>query len=183
MRDKVEAWGRLRWPDARVVHELVCSDCRIDVAFVRPEDLIAVEIKSSKDKLDRLEKQWRVFNDHIPEVWLAIAERWRGDPGKPFVMNEIVVPTDGPLIFKGFKPHRNRYVYNHMLHLLWAEETRAIAKRHRLDVTSRTPQHQMLPMLALKLSGEQIMREVCTELRGRNAFWKADAPIIAGASA
>lgn len=177
MRDLVEAWGRARWPDARVVHELVCSECRIDVAFVCPNDLIGVEIKSSKDTLDRLEKQLRVFGEHLPEVWLAIAPKWESDKTKPFVMNEIVVSGDDPVrIRHGGRPHRNKLIYNDMLRLLWAEEARAIAARHQLDVSKRTPLYKVLPIIAAKLTGEEIMRGVCAELRGRNAFWKADAP-------
>lgn len=181
MRDRIEAWGRARWPDARVVHELVCGECRIDMAFVRPSDLIGVEIKSSKDVMTRAEKQYKAFNAMLPEVWIAIAPKWKDAKDKPFFSNEMIVtPEEGvkpSYPGAGWRARRNGLVYCDMLHLLWAEEARQIAFRHRLDVTKRTPQHTVTPMLALKLTGEQILHEVCRELRGRNAFWKADAPI------
>lgn len=178
MRDHIEAWGRERWPDARVFHELVIGECRVDIAFIRPNDLIGIEIKSSKDVLTRLEKQVRVFNDTIPEFWVAIAEKWKDHPDKPYYYNELVLGAEG--IIRSpyyYKPHRNKLVYDAMLRLLWAEEARAIASRKGCLSGKRTPLHTILPELALRLTGAEILEEVCRELRGRPTKFKADDPI------
>lgn len=178
MRDHIETWGRARWPDARVFHELVISECRVDIAFIRPNDLIGVEIKSSKDVLTRLEKQVRVFHDHIPEFWVAIAEKWKDHPDKPYCYNEIVVGAQGVVPSQFYhRPHRNKLVYDAMLRLLWADEARSIAVRKGCVSGKRVPLHTVLPELALRLTGSEILEEVCRELRGRPTRFKADEPI------
>lgn len=180
MRDYVEAWGRSRWPDARVFHELVVSDCRIDIAFIRPNDLIGVEIKSSKDVLTRLEKQARVFYNHFPEFWMAIAPKWKEAPEKPYFHNEIVVGETGVTEHVIWRPTRNGQCYSTMLNLLWADEARAIAGRKGCLSNKRQPLNRLLPELALHLTGAEILEEVCRELRGRSTRFKSDAPVYEG---
>lgn len=179
MRDHVETWGRGRWPDARVFHELVIGECRLDMAFIRPKDLIGVEIKSSKDVLTRLEKQKQIFGQCLPEFWLAIAPKWRDSPDKPYFRNEIVVGENGvePSLYGGWQPFRNSGVYSAMLELLWADEARSIAARKGCLSGKYVPRHTVIPELALHLTGAEILEEVCRELRGRSTKFKADAPI------
>jgi hypothetical protein len=184
MRDAVERWGRLRWPDARVVHELVTSQCRIDMAFIRPSDLIGVEIKSDKDVLDRLDIQIKTFRDHIPEVWIMTGPKWAD---KPLGMWGVAVIENGDVQMRRnnvpvWAPQRRWDVYPRMLHLLWAQEARNIAARMRISHAKRSPLTKLLPTLAEMMTGREIVREVCTELRARNAFWKADPPILAVAA-
>lgn len=178
MRDHIEAWGRAKWPDARVFHELVVSDCRVDIAFIRPKDLIGVEIKSSKDVLTRLEKQVRIFHNHFPEFWVAIAAKWKDAPGKPYIHNEIVVGENG-VVHSGWhvRPRRNGQCYSTMLNLIWADEARAIAARKGCLSNKRQSLTSLLPELALRLTGSEILEEVCRELRSRPTKFKADAPV------
>lgn len=179
MRDHVEAWGRARFSDARVFHELVIGECRLDIAFIRPKDLIGVEIKSSKDVLTRLEKQKRIFGQCLPEFWLAIAPKWKDSPDKPYFRNEIIVGENGvePPLYGGWQPFRNSGVYSAMLELLWADEARSIAARKGCLSGKNTPRHAVIPELALRLTGAEILEEVCRELRGRSTKFKADAPV------
>jgi hypothetical protein len=158
---------------------LVIGECRVDIAFIRPNDLIGVEIKSSKDVLTRLEKQIRVFNDTLPEFWVAIAEKWKDHPDKPYYHNELVLGPAGIVrspYYYNWRPHRNKLVYDAMLGLLWADEARAIAARKGCLSRKRTPLHTVLPELALRLTGAEILEEVCRELRGRSTKFKADEP-------
>ena len=55
IRAAVETWGRAKWPGSRVVHELVTGSCRIDMAFIQSDHIAGVEIKSSRDRLARLD--------------------------------------------------------------------------------------------------------------------------------
>jgi hypothetical protein len=73
MREAVEAWGRPRWPNARVVHELVMGRgaVRADVAFITPNHIAVVEIKSDRDDTDRLLHQAGMFRAAVPELWIA----------------------------------------------------------------------------------------------------------------
>jgi hypothetical protein len=178
MREHVEAWGRKRWPAARVFHELVVGECRVDIAFICPNDLIGVEIKSSKDVLTRLDKQASVFGACFPEFWMAIAPKWVGHPDKPWFHNEIVVGEEGIVPDRFYhRASRNKAPYNAMLGLLWADEARAIAARKGCLAGKRTPLQTVMPELALRLTGAEILAEVCRELRGRGTKFKADAPI------
>lgn len=180
MRDHIIAWGRERWPDARVYHELEVSECRIDLAFIRPADLIGFEIKSSKDTLDRLEKQKHVFSEHFPELWFAIAPRWEQTPGLYF-SNKLVIDADAGIRKPpyGFPPgHRHHFIWPAMLCLLLAPEVRRIAHRLGISYKSRTSGQKIREDLAFRLPGQTIVREVCRELRARNTRWPADPPII-----
>lgn len=78
IRDAVATRLRELVPGARVVHELnVCGtgSNRIDVAAIGPELIVAVEVKSKKDKLDRLDEQWPAFNACCHHVVVAAHEK------------------------------------------------------------------------------------------------------------
>jgi hypothetical protein len=192
MRAAVAEWGRARWPDARVIHELVTGQCRIDMAFVRPADLIGVEIKSSRDVLDRLDKQMAEFHRTIPVLWLAYAPKWSDHVRSHYsaaTANRLQVdvsPETGPKVGDAWEIHhkgvRNWRVYSGMLELLWADETRAVATRKRVSHAKRAPQYTLMPELARLLTGQEIIEEVCRELRGRAAFAAgSDAPVAVAA--
>jgi len=57
-----------------------------------------------------------------------------------------------------------------MLRLLWADEARAIAARMRVSYHPRSPLYTLIPALARALTGDEIVKEVCRELRAREAF-------------
>ncbi len=84
MRGLIEPELRKRYPDARIVHELGLrySTRRIDMAAIRPAQIICVEIKSSRDVADRLEAQLRAFVPVATRIIVALAPVWneRLDP-------------------------------------------------------------------------------------------------------
>lgn len=184
MRDAIETWGRQFWPGARVVRELVCGSCRIDMAFIAEATIVGVEIKGPKDTLDRLDKQMREFNEHLPEVLLIYDERWASHIEAGYVYSNAYKFAAGKIVAPFYRPRPNVMCTAPMLHLLWRDEAYAIAVRKRLVAPrSRTPQWQLNKLLARKLTGDEIVAEVCRELRargeGRNgkAFWRSDPPI------
>lgn len=185
MRQAVEAWGRARLPGCRVMHELAVNSCRIDLAFVGDADLIGVEIKSSRDTLDRLDRQWDEFNYCLPEVWLAVAPKYawgKRPPGGKWIANEIVVDgativSDGTPFQKKRGADRNWHVLSAMPMILHVAENRRILDRYQIKFPKNAPQRVMQPLIARHLTGDQIMREVCIELRSRSTGWIADAPI------
>lgn len=81
MRDLIVPELRRLWPDARIVHELPLrySSNRIDLAAIRPAEIISVEIKSSRDVSDRLEAQVRAFLPISALVIVALAPKWNED--------------------------------------------------------------------------------------------------------
>lgn len=157
--------------------------CRIDLAFIRPDDLIGIEIKSGKDTLDRLAKQLEVFDAHLPMVYVAYDPKWDEKIKWGHRLEVRLEPADGGVAAgvydRGWARSRQWRCYSRMLDILWAGEARAIAERHRLDVGKRSSLGTTLPALAANLTGAQILREVCTELRARPTMVEAsDPPIV-----
>lgn len=188
MRDAVVAWGRDRWPEARVCHELPVGRCRADLAFVSPRHVAVVELKSERDTLRRLPDQWREFRDHVPEVWLAVDPRWDDATRNydPRVLTRsgrvggyYAARRDVDLHFDWTRVPR-------LLNLLWRDELGAIAARHfPARFRARAPRYQLVPGLARELTGTQIVAEVCRELRARRAFPAfppSDPPLATGLS-
>jgi len=69
---------RKLWPDARIIHELPTrySTNRIDLAAVTETEIVALEIKSSRDVADRLEAQLRAFEPIAHRLIVALAPKW-----------------------------------------------------------------------------------------------------------
>lgn len=198
IRAKVEADMRRRYPDARIIHELVLSQggVRIDLAVVTPDQLIVAEVKSERDTLKRLAEQATVAVEVAQQVWIVLAEkhvepvlqrreRWIFPvrPG-PAVDNPdhiaaldqcwIYRETDGGLDvvdrYAGrMQPTRANPLA--MLHMLWADELRTIAQGGK--GLSRLP---AMDLCVEHLGGRQIRRAVSAPLR-RRAFPRADAPV------
>jgi hypothetical protein len=79
VRSAVVARLRERRPDARIIHEINVSTYgpnRIDVLAVSRSEIIAVEIKSAKDKLDRLPKQIESMRGCAHTVIAALHEKF-----------------------------------------------------------------------------------------------------------
>lgn len=187
IRKALDAWGRTRWPEARQVHELVVGDgaSRADMAFVCPADLVAVEIKSAMDYGDRLFWQATMFSLAAPEVWICCDERHLRDVEivrhlMPHLglIEAKVVNDQAELI--GLHPAQRRVPHPRMLlGLLWVAELTAEAERHHLiQGKGRWTSAKLIALLLEKLSPDEMLSAVCRQLRGRQAFWRADPPVV-----
>lgn len=174
IREAVTAWGRARWPDCRVLYELVFGTRRADVIFVTTADVIAVEIKSATDRLDRLAAQVREYSFYCPEVWIAIAAKWQDHQEVDSVSyrTNVLVYKEGEVVERrpGEKPHRDELSVARLIELLWKSETFKIAER--TDLVGGRPQSNLRSahvkkLIARLLTGNEILREVCAELRSR----------------
>lgn len=79
IRDAVVARIRQHRPDARIIHEINVSTYgpnRIDLIAVDRAEIIAVEVKSAKDKLDRLPAQVAAMKGVAHRVIAAIHEKF-----------------------------------------------------------------------------------------------------------
>ena len=177
IRVAVEAWGRKRFGDVRIIHELALGDRRIDMVFVGRDDVVGVEIKGPRDSLSdgRLPEQLREFNFYLPEVWLAVAPRWLKHRDVKRRQN-LLLPTDqGIEVVKDrkdgkFRPERDEFFCSRLIELLWVEEAARIAQRTDVipGVTlTREPIWKVKRLLARMLSGHEIVKQVCIELRAR----------------
>lgn len=79
IREAVVARIRQNRPDARIIHEINVSSYgpnRIDLVAVDRAEIIAVEIKSAKDKLDRLPAQIEAMKRVAHHVVVALHEKF-----------------------------------------------------------------------------------------------------------
>lgn len=185
----VIAWGRSRWANSRVITELVFGKRRIDVLFVQPNDIVGVEIKGKRDTVsgDRLKGQLREFNFYVPELWLAVHEKHRDHNGYRYCgVNRLVVCENGTTIEEpkrrllGLRtgpvpdsdplPIRDEMCCSRLLELLWNGECLRIAGRAGIisgPLHAQVRVEHVRKLLARLLTGNDIIREVCTELRER----------------
>lgn len=209
MRELVVAKLRQRFPSARIVHELPLrySSNRIDLAAITETEIISVEIKSSKDVADRLEKQVRSFLPVSSRIIVALAPKWNPEPhlvwedtkhGKSgsyeyTPVQELLRSIDGPIETwtvcaesKSIKVSDGDWHRNHvgwalmMLDMLWREELLGIAGNHRICLPKRPTHMDARNACEELMTGREIRVAVCRALRARSAFDKAsDAPIAA----
>ena len=178
IREAVIEWGRFRWPGARVMHEIVVGrgDARIDVLFVTPDHMAAVEIKSPRDSTTRLLHQAGMFRLCCPELWLAVAPRHVRDAE----MIRYILPSIGIIEAHQdgldamrveikhdslrFVPHRMA-----MLQVPWVMELAEEAKRANVWHGSYKypPRHSKLVELMHLLSDAECLAAVCRRLRAR----------------
>lgn len=79
VRDAVVARLRHIRPDARIIHEINVSTygpTRLDLIAVGADEIIAVEVKSAKDKLDRLPRQIESMKGCAHHVIAALHEKF-----------------------------------------------------------------------------------------------------------
>ena len=198
---------RKRWPGARIIHELPLrySEKRIDLAAITETEIISVEIKSSRDTLDRLHGQVRGFvpvSDLIvvalaPGHWTKEEMVWeegpRGRVGSiRYCDADRILQEFGYSIGVWLADTENgrvqveRDAYDNkpglwsaqLLDLLHVAELINVASAHRVAVGKKRPDHRTLVRACHDvMSGREVKRAVCAALRARSAFDKAsDAP-------
>ena len=125
IRVAVEAWGRARFGDVRIIHELALGERRIDMVFVGLADIVGVEIKGPRDSLSdgRLPEQLREFNFYLPEVWLAVAPRWLKHRDVKRRQNLLLPTEQGIEVVNDrkdgkFRPERDEFFCSRLIELL-----------------------------------------------------------------
>jgi hypothetical protein len=205
IRDAVVARLRALRPEARIVHELNVDTGRnrIDVAAISSEELIAVEIKSERDKTNRLVEQAQAFAAVSHHLIVCAHEKhwskasWQRDdlpPSELPALKKASIAGPGPTLWRypeiegGYRegewreprdrfskrqwqPHATRF-----LDLLWRDELFRVCRRHRIPVDSRSSRLPMIGDCAWLMTGREICRAVCAELRCR-PFAEADPPV------
>jgi hypothetical protein len=176
MRELIAPVLRAHWPEARIIHELPLrySERRIDMAAVTRNDIFAVEIKSSRDVLDRLEEQLRRFAPICSAIFVALAPCHRDDEDRidfsaaprrrartqKLRASEIIreanrgydrietwtVDVEAGLVDRGsyWPSYRARPWPAQMLQMLHRDELLQIAGRRRLVASERGATHDFL---------------------------------------
>lgn len=202
IRAKAEAFLRGAYPEARIIHELMLEQFgnRIDLAAVTPDKIVAVEIKSERDVFTRLPEQIRAAVKVSREVYVCTAAKHApkitaltdmhlynapGCPPNPDYLRELTwcgILAEGETGDLGpygqrhaYGVERNRILNPHdLLKMCWASELRAVC--FDLGVGQKATRHGCMMQACEALSGREIRRRVCRELR-RRSFPRADAPI------
>lgn len=177
IRAKAEAALREEWPDARIIHELMLQQggCRIDLAAVTRDRIIAVEIKSERDTLDRLKEQARQAELVADYFTAVVAEKHYNDAWQRHHVSILAVCKEDDA-----RPHfarSRRFVMEATcnaparLQMLWAEELRRLA-----ETGARASRSYSIRLASETLTGAEVRRRVCAMLRARS-FPRADPAI------
>lgn len=188
-------------PEARVIHELAANGCRIDVAAVTQDRLYFFELKSERDKLERLPSQVKHFALCSHATFVVLHAKWfdrtphsNGSArcASPLfdgshLVNIWAYPintaanTPQASFYDWLLPHQHPRVNashpiaQRMLGLLHKPELLTVADLHGLRPVPTTNVHDLIETLALELTGRQVVRAVCQHLRQRR-FAYADPP-------
>lgn len=202
VRDAVVAHLRDIRPNARIIHEINCSSFgpnRIDVLAVSPVEIIAVEIKSKKDKLDRLPAQIASMRACSHHVFAALHEKHLRPLGQVEHGYGVTPPEEarGAIVWvfprldrQGHVECRSEWVERDRwakpkaslppgaIHLLWREELQAICADLGVRAVSRLTMEEAVDAIRWRLTGEQLARTICSSLRQRTCV-EADPAIAA----
>lgn len=199
MRELIVPVLRDRWPTARIVHEfpLRYSANRIDLGAITETEIIAVEIKATRDThgvTERLAEQVRAFTPIAHRIIFALAPKWAADDsGARRILSNMrqaglawetwrvsaeagtVDTLDAPRWFD--VRHSFPWPWR-LLDLLWAEELREIAVSYRVLGAGGTQHDVLRDKLAMVLTGRQAVMAACCALRGRAAFAAGSDPPV-----
>lgn len=180
---------------------------RVDVAAITANTIIGIEIKSEKDVLKRLTDQLKAFRKCCHFVAVAAHTKhfkeYRDDFWRADVPSELHLDhpefygknrwEDG--VWRYPRPEKLKYDRpswhfdinatswkfplrsSDLLQMLWAEELRVEAGRHRLPSGSRETRGKLIQSMSLMMTGREVTEAVCRQLRART-FAEADAPIF-----
>lgn len=200
LRNSLEAFCRQRWSQARLCHEMVMGEGRVraDMVAIDTAHIAAFEVKGEYDDTTRLLHQVGMYQLCVPEVWMVVPVGSHADDAR--VLRHLL-PSLGLLVGAG-KSAKNHYEFDGkdfglvveaeptprpvhpdmMLRMLWRNEMAGVCSRTRCyAVTAKSTRVAMAKVL-LELPVDQLQREVCIELRARDALWRADKPIASGDS-
>ncbi|MBM3082678.1 hypothetical protein IMF23_04405, partial [Chelatococcus daeguensis] len=182
---------------ARVIHELKCGGRRADLAAVEREQIWLFEIKSERDTLDRLGDQVKAFSSASHYTIVVAHERWFDREPYANGTPRLSWPhrTAGPHgtwcypdpsadispygLYRWRLPARTMRQPHalRLLELLWRAELQWECERHGIPFRSRDTAPMLMERMAWRMTGEQIARAVCRQLRAR-WFPEADPPVV-----
>lgn len=181
-------------PGCRIIHEINAESFgnRIDVLAVGEDWMVAVEIKSKKDKLDRLPAQIEAMRKVTPSVYSAIHEkflkqgaRYQQAPDEARYSIAWAYPkADRGKYYRCLGewheghdwPNRPNCLPSAALGMLWARELQEECAAIGAKGVSRMNMAKATDYLRWNLTGEQLTRMICRVLRARVCV-EADAPI------
>ena len=201
IRDAAVARVRMLRPGHRIIHEINVAGTgsnRVDFIAVGQSEIIAVEVKSAKDKLDRLSAQIMAMKQVAHHVIAAVHEKfliaatetWRSDqlmlPDMPSTgaahprhTHVWVYPeADRPLVYHSDLPREPSPMSalpHSAIKMLWANELRELCGELSLGVRGSATMTHCITKLRWMANGGDLTKGICRALRRRNCI-EADAP-------
>ncbi|WP_022727248.1 NERD domain-containing protein [Fodinicurvata sediminis] len=186
-------------PEARIIHEINAGSFgnRIDVLAVSPAEIIAVEIKSAKDKLDRLSDQLHAMRRVSHQAYYAVHEKFlveyktnqftaHYERDGVYYMRDLPKPfRHGPAwIYPRRVRSANRSMDNlarwrienmrpatslpsGSIGMLWRDELYALCGELRVPVRKRANMTEMQNALRWNCTGRDLTHGICAALRRR----------------
>lgn len=200
IRDTLVDFCRTNLPRHRLIHELNTNGTgsrRVDLAAIGHQEIITWEIKSERDKLDRLKDQWNAFDACSHHSFVIAHRKWFTEkevsPG-----HQVLEPHEKLKDLKswnlwaypqpegrhsnyqwrverwdaGFQPRASA-----MLSLLWRDELFEECSRHNILVGKRATITTMIKEMCWLMKGREVAEAVCRQLRAR-PFAEADQPVF-----
>lgn len=199
VRDAVVTRLRQIRPSGRIIHEINCGGQgtnRIDLLAVDQAEIIAVEIKSSKDKIDRLPAQVKAMRGVSHHVIAALHEkflvpaRWASEgrvesPPEAKGTTVWAYPEAGAEAGRTYGcaawEHPRLAVQSALpfdaIWLLWRDELYRLCGSLRVSVGRRATMAEMARQLRWHCTGRELTRGICAALRTRRCI-EADPEII-----
>lgn len=180
IRDAVVARLRQIRPTARIMHEVNASSFgnRIDVLAVDRAEIIAVEIKSAKDKLDRLAGQSAAMKRCAHHRIAAVHEKFdQREVRKALGWGETIWFYPAETTYW----QEPRFVPANPLpptaiDMLWRDELLTMCGKFGVCVPKRPTMGEMIPALRWQLTGRDLTLGICAALRARTCI-EADEPL------
>lgn len=210
LRDVVVARLRQLRPNARIIHEVNVSTWgpnRMDVIAVDHAEILAVEIKSERDKLDRAAKQvaammgaahYAILALHESHLVEKVTNEWNAHYSKidgKHYFRDLPDEAKTSGVFTWIYPERERGPndYNYAwrnpgigvarplpstaLDMLWRDELADLCGRLRVSRNRRATMPDMLDALRWHCTGRELTEGICRALRSRR-FAEADPPMV-----
>jgi len=195
-------------PNARIIHEINVGGGinRVDVMAVDIAEIISVEIKSKKDKLERAPAQIKSMLNCSHHVAIAFHEKFLVEKKTnqhaahyeldgSFFLRSVpsecrgATPWVYPIKQRSANPKYDRMskwldfdqciqqpLPDDAVHLLWRDELYNLCCNLKLPLPKRARMPTMVTALRWNATGSQITKGICSALRMRNCH-EADKPI------
>lgn len=184
IRQEVVAQLRGMIPGCRIIHEINAESFgnRIDVLAVGVDRIAAVEIKSKKDKLDRLPAQAKAMRSVAHESYAAYHEKflitkfgvmYPPDCVRLAPLTSWVYPkadrrgyTDIGATWRRAK-NKSKCLPSGAIMMLWRDELHEACRSLGVKGVAKLDRLAAADELRYRLTGEQLTKLVCSTLRAR----------------
>ena len=193
IREAAIARLRMLRPGARIIHEInVCGtgSNRIDVLAVDRAEIIAIEIKSKRDKIDRLKDQLTAMRGCAHHAIAVLHEKflieqetnkWRAEYQRDGVNYLRALPDvatwdstwvypEGPNFYDRWREPKltvQQPLPSGALDMLWRDELLEMCGRYSVSSGKRPTMAMMKAALRWQLSGRDLVYGICAALRAR----------------